>query len=526
LINEVEPRTIHVWYGRGMPRPYLLPNHIVTIEITNLSYTYARRDTPALRDISLTFRAGEIALIVGKSGSGKTTLIRCINGLIPRSYTQGTLSGQIRCFGESTGGMSLAQLARRVGTVMQDPDKQIVATRVFYEIAFGLENLGLPREEIIARVNESATQLKIDHLLERDVHSLSGGEQQRVVIAAVLAMRPQALLLDEPLASLDVPSANNALVLFRELADQGIAVIMVEHRIEAALRIAPELCVALDEGQVVFQGNAAEFTKTQDARRETVEERHVLRPVSTIASRHPLFSFRDVHFAYPEAEREQVAGVSLDVRAGDVIALIGPNGAGKSTLARLAIGVLRPSSGRVLIGDVDAEIRTVAQIVKDVGYVFQNPAVMLFANTLRDELSFGPRNVGLPQTEIDHNIARAMQIVGLGDIPLDRSPFSLSYGQQKRVAAASVLAMSPRVLILDEPTAGLDDDTADDLLQRLLVSEDAPEALVLVTHDFGLARRYANRAVVLARGAVVADGGVGVLDDAAVMQQAGLWVNV
>ena len=178
----------------------------MTIEITGLTYTYANRAAPALRDVNATFHAGEVTLIAGKSGSGKTTLIRCINGLIPNAYKNGTLVGAIRCFGESTVGLPLAQLAQRVGTVMQDPDKQIVATRVFNEIAFGLENLGLPRDEIISRVNESVRLLHIDSLLDRETHTLSGGEQQKVVIAAVMAMRPRALLLDEPLASLDRPS--------------------------------------------------------------------------------------------------------------------------------------------------------------------------------------------------------------------------------------------------------------------------------------------------------------------------------
>lgn len=179
----------------------------MSIHITDLSYIYAERTASALRDVTLDFRPGQVALVVGRSGSGKTTLIRCINGLIPHSYKDGALRGEIRLFGECTADLSLPQLARRVGTVMQDPDKQIVAARVMNEIAFGLENIGLPRAQIIARIHEVARQLRIEHLLNRDTHSLSGGEQQKVVIAATLAMQPRALLLDEPLASLDPPSA-------------------------------------------------------------------------------------------------------------------------------------------------------------------------------------------------------------------------------------------------------------------------------------------------------------------------------
>jgi energy-coupling factor transport system ATP-binding protein len=500
----------------------------VSIDITDLRYTYPNRDVPALRDVSLTFRAGDVALIAGKSGSGKTTLIRCINGLIPRSYQQGTLSGQIRYSGESTSALSLAQIARHIGTVMQDPDKQIVATRAFNEIAFGPENLGLPRDEIVARVHSAAKQMRVDHLLERETHTLSGGEQQRMVIAAVLAMQPQALLLDEPLASLDPPSAREALAHFRRLADEGITIVMVEHRVRDALRIEPEQCVVLADGAIAFQGDAAAYRTWLDDRRQIDNERPIanrqwmaLRGATPIANL--LLSFHDAHFTYPSSPHPQLNGVSLNVHAGDVIALIGPNGAGKSTLCKLAIGINRPSAGGVRLGERDAKDMTVAQIVREVGYVFQNPAAMLFANTLRDELSFGPRNTGMSVAESERNIAQAMAIVGLEDIPLDRSPFGLSFGQQKRVAVASVLTMQPKVLILDEPTAGLDDGTAEDLLTRLLNSDGAPQAVIMVTHDLALARHFANRVVLMREGAIVADGAPqDVLENGDVMTRGGL----
>lgn len=503
----------------------------MAINITGLSYTYANRAAPALRDVTLNFCPGEVTLVVGKSGSGKTTLIRCINGLIPHSYKNGTLHGEIRCFEESTASLSLAQLARRVGTVMQDPDKQIVAARVLNEIAFGLENIGLPRERIVARVHEVARQLRIEHLLDRDTHSLSGGEQQKVVIAATLAMQPRALLLDEPLASLDLPSARTALALFRRLADEGIAVILVEHRVTEALRVAPERCVALEDGSVVFDGDASSFRDWLDARRLTHDDdtSYVIRQASGVrgdasfVNGAPLLSFRDVRFAYPGASAEQLGGVSFDVREGEVIALMGPNGAGKSTLCKMAIGLLRPTRGQVVVAGEDAARLTVAQLACKVGYVFQNPAAMLFANTLREELSFGPRNVGMPEDRIREAIADALETVGLSHLSLDQSPFGLSFGQQKRVAVAGILAMQPRVLILDEPTAGLDDGAAEDLLRRLLRAERGLRAIVMVTHDLALARRFANRVILMAGGRIVADGSPrDTLENDEVMRRAGL----
>ncbi len=499
----------------------------MSIHIADLSYIYAERTASALRDVTLDFRPGQVALVVGRSGSGKTTLIRCINGLIPHSYKDGTLRGEIHLFGECTAGLSLAQLARRVGTVMQEPDKQIVAARVMNEIAFGLENIGLPRAQIIARIHEAARQLRIEHLLDRDTHSLSGGEQQKVVIAATLAMQPRALLLDEPLASLDPPSARAALRLFRRLADEGIAVILVEHRTAEALHVAPEHCVALRDGEVAFDGDAAGFRAWREARRGMQDDgapSELRRPSS--ANGAPLLSFHDVHFAYPGAPVEQLGGVSLDVREGDLIALMGPNGAGKSTLCKMAIGLLRPARGQVIVMNEDAAHLTVAQLARRVGYVFQNPAAMLFANTLREELSFGPRNVGMPEARIQQATAEALEMVGLSHLSLDQSPFGLSFGQQKRVAVAGVLAMQPHVLILDEPTAGLDDDTAEDLLRRLLRAERGPRAIVMVTHDAALARRFANRVVLMAGGRIVADGPPGdTLDNDAAMRRAGLLID-
>jgi len=491
------------------------------IQTTELTYTYAGRESLALYDVSITCRAGEITLIVGRSGSGKTTLARCINGLIPHTYKGGTLRGELRFADESLKHLSLAQLARRIGTVMQDPDRQIVATRVFYDIAFGPENLGLPRDEIRARVHEAAEQLHITHLLDRDTHTLSGGELQKVVIAGALAMRPRALLLDEPLASLDPPSARDALAVFRRLADSGLTVIMIEHRLREALGVRPEHAIALNGGEVAFDGAAAGLLAWLDAKRNG-------HPVNRAASPprrdngDVLLAFRNVTFAYPGARQAQLRGVSLDVRAGDVIALIGPNGAGKSTLCKMAVGLIRPGAGQVLVAGQDAGRATTAQLVRTVGYVFQNPAAMLFANTLGEELAFGPRNLGLADAQIATRIKQALAMVGLDHLPLDQSPFSLSFGQQKRVAMAGVLAMQPRVLILDEPTAGLDDGTAEELLDQLLSATARPEAIVMVTHDLMLARRFANRVVLMVAGQVIADGAPDdVLTSAEVMRQAG-----
>lgn len=487
----------------------------VTLELDTLSYTYANRPAPALRDVSLVFQPSQIALLAGSSGSGKTTLIRSINGLIPHAYKQGTLQGAIRCFGESTLGMTLAQIAGRVATVMQDPEKQIVSARVINDIAFGLENLGLPRGEIRERVAMVAQQLAITHLLERETHTLSGGERQRVVIAGVLAVRPQAVLLDEPLAALDPPSARTVLNLFRALAKDGKAIVLVEHRVRDVLRVRPEQCMALQDGAVAFRGDAEAYANW-------------IGPAPRIQSLAParqpdartLLAFEDVNFGYAE-DRLNTRSVSFDVRQGDVIALLGPNGAGKSTLCRLAIGLIKPQSGRIMIDGRDAIAETTAQRVRTVGYAFQNPSMTLFANTLREELGFGPRNIGIDDAQA--NINDALRIVDLPELDLAKSPFALSYGQQKRISLASVLTMRPRVLLMDEPTAGLDESTAETLMRNLFAAPGRPQALVMITHDLRLARRFANRVIVLNAGQIIADGAPeAILDDEATLQRGGL----
>ncbi len=492
-------------------------HNTVTLELDAITYTYARRPRPALQDISAVFQPGEVALLIGASGSGKTTLIRCINGLIPRAYKGGTLKGQIRCFGESTAALSLAQIAARVATVLQDPDKQIVATIVRNDLAFGLENLGLPRDEIRARVARVAEQLDIGHLLNRQTHTLSGGERQRVVIAGVLAAQPRALLLDEPLAALDPPSAREALDLFAALAREGRTVLLIEHRVRDALRVAPARCLALDAGRITFQGDAAACAvwigPPDDATLAPLRE----------PNGESLLTFDAVRFGYADTGREQIGGVSLDVRSGDVIALLGPNGAGKSTLCRLAIGLIRPHSGVIRIAGADAAGRTTAEIARDVGYVFQSPSSSLFANTLREELSFGPRNIGIDPAEIERDIRRVLAMIDLPALDLDKSPFALSHGQQKRIALASVLTMRPRVLLMDEPTAGLDEDTAEMVLRGLFSAEGRPRAIVMITHDLRLARRFANRVVILNQGRIMADGPPdALLNDVALLARGGL----
>jgi energy-coupling factor transport system ATP-binding protein len=440
-----------------------------SLVIEKLSFRYRDRETLAIRDISFSANPGEILLIAGASGCGKTTLIRCINGLIPHSY-KGERSGRILLNGCDTSGWQLAKISQTVGTVLQDPERQILGTRVLHEVAFGLENLAMPRPEIISRVDESLRYLNITYLRDRETFNLSGGEKQKVALAGVLAMRPSILLLDEPLASLDPASAYETLDMVRRLADEGMTVLMIEHRVEDVLRIRPERVMFMSDGEIKYLGPLKGLEQVVDYHEvklsaPVIIERAALDPApaelkilpsvaSIQAESEPLVQFEHVAFDY-ESGTEVLHGINLDIRRGDVIAVLGPNGAGKTTFVKHAIGLLKPKSGRVLVGGRDTHEASVAQIASTLGYVFQSPSHMLFAPTVREELAFGPKNLQHHKDQIEKEVKEALQIVNLSEMEND-PPLALSFGQQKRVSIAAILAMRSRILVMDEPTAGQD----------------------------------------------------------------------
>ena len=488
-----------------------------------LTFRYRDREAAAIKNISFSANAGEILLIAGASGCGKTTLIRCINGLIPRSY-KGERSGRILLHGQESSGWTLSKISQTVGTVLQDPERQILGSRVLHEVAFGLENLGLPRSEILPRVNSALDYLKISHLRDRETFNLSGGEKQKVALAGVLAMHPSVLLLDEPLASLDPASGLATLEMVRRLADEGMTVLLVEHRVEDVLRIHPERVLFMDKGEIKYLGSLEGLGKVADYRQVKLQAQVVMRrakadpppaalnilPGATgrgsgkadTESSEVLVKFENVTFGYEE--QEVLHGINLEIKRGDVIAVLGPNGAGKTTFIKHAIGLLKPKTGRVLVGGRDTQEASVAQIASTLGYVFQSPSHMLFAPTVHEELAFGPKNLNHPKDQIEKEVKEALQIVNLAETEKD-PPLALSFGQQKRVSIAAILAMQSRILAMDEPTAGQDYWNYMNFMDSILQLPGF-EAILFITHDVDLAVIYANRVLLMADGTVVADG--------------------
>jgi energy-coupling factor transport system ATP-binding protein len=488
---------------------------ILPLTVENLTFQYRRRSSPAIENISFVLQPGQVMLIAGSSGCGKTTLMRCINGLIPHTYS-GEMSGEVRLFGSPVTGMCLADISQKVGTLLQDPERQILGSYVMNEVAFGLESMGVARAEIIPRVEKALDRLGILHLRDRETFGTSGGEKQKIALAGVLAMEPGILLLDEPLASLDPVSAQEALHVFRQLADEGISVMIVEHRVEDVLSIHPETLMYLDDGNLVYLGDADGLMDVVDYRRIKLPAQVVMQrarqnpaPVFIPAikpkpSPDVLVQFEDVHFRYHEDDPEVLKDIRCNIHSGDVIAILGHNGSGKTTLVKHALGLLKPTQGRVLVEGQETQHLTVAQAAHTVGYVFQSPSQMLFAPTVREELSFGPKNLGFKPEAIDQNVNWAIETVNLKS-EMEMPPLALSFGQQKRISIAAILAMRSRILMMDEPTAGQDYWNYQAFMDAILQMPGF-DAVIFITHDVDLAVIYANRILLVYQGEIVADG--------------------
>ncbi len=502
----------------------------IPLVIENLSFQYRTRPEKAIENISFELKPGEMLLIAGSSGCGKTTLARCINGLIPRSY-KGERTGKVLLGGRDVSEMQIADVSQTVGTLLQDPERQIVASNVFNEIAFGPENLGLPRAEIFARVDAAMKRLRIEYLRERETFNLSGGEKQKVALAGLLAMNPSILMLDEPLASLDPESAHEALEVFRSLADEGKTVVLIEHRVEDAIFAKPDRLLYMETGQVKYLGSITSLPTAIDHRevklpaewvvkRVRQAEKKPEKAVTTPPERRsesdrsePLVTFEHVDFRYSDETPLILENVNLTIHRGDLIAVLGPNGAGKSTMVKHAIGLLKPTNGRVLVEGQDTREMSVAQIAHSLGFVFQSPTHMLYAPTVREELEFGPKNLGTDPLAIPRLVSASIATVNLKGFE-EYPPLGLSFGQQKRTTIAAVLAMQSKIMIMDEPTAGQDYSNYTHFMDAMcrplhgaksLVAENFA-ATLFITHDLDLAVTYANRILLFGDKHIVADG--------------------
>jgi energy-coupling factor transporter ATP-binding protein EcfA2 len=516
------------------------------IELTGVTYYYPNQDwpnqdQPALRDVDLSVAAGEFLLVVGPSGAGKSTLLRCLNGLVPH-FHGGTIHGQVRVAGRDPVAVGPRGMSDRVGFVFQDPEAQFVTERVEDELAFALENHDVPQTTMRKRVEEVLDQLSIAHLRHRRVATLSGGERQRVAIGSVLTLQPVVLVLDEPTSQLDPQAAEEVLTTLQKLnQDLGLTIVISEHRLERVAQYADRVCYLPARGQPIVVGEPRQVlaqaelapplvqlgrrlgwqplpltikegrpfaddlkTRLERGASDRARPASPARPGGEGAA--PVIAARNVWYRYNGSDA--LRGVNLTVQRGELVALMGRNGSGKSTLLKSIVGLLRPQQGHIRVLDQDTRetlpaLSEITRRARRVGFVPQNPGRLLFSETVAEELAFTRRAHNLPPAEPDAWLGQ----LGLNGLA-QAYPRDLSTGERQRAALAAILVAEPEILLLDEPTRGLDYQNKVQLTAILDDLRRRGVTVVMATHDVELVARCADRVAILGEGEVVVDGPV------------------
>lgn len=513
------------------------------IEVKGLKYKYPHTSKLVLDGIDFEADKGQFIGIIGENQAGKSTLCQAFAGLVPTMF-RGAYGGKVIIDGVEASKVPIAVLCQKVGLVFQNPFNQLSGAKdtVFEEIAFGLQNLGIPREEIGKRVDKALKLLDIIKYKDRNPFDLSGGQIQRVAIASILAMEPEVLVLDEPTSQLDPQGSEDVFLVVEKLAKTGITIIMVEQKMEKLAAYCDKILLLHRGSQVAYDVPERIFSRedlrelgveppvyTQVSKALSVYRKEgddLLYPVTlkqiqnhkdqfptalskTAGDRNidkqveDIFTIKDLGFHYiPGNPVIENLTLSLDTRP---TAVIGQNGAGKTTLVKLLKGLLKPKAGTVLLEGEDISGRTVAQLAKKVGYVFQNPDDQIFKNQVLEEVMVGPLNIGMTRKEGEQRAREALEMVGLLHAEKE-NPYDLDLSERKMVAIASVVAMDPKVLILDEPTIAQDARGREVLGQLIRTMTERGKFVLAILHDMDFVARYFERVIVMTGGAVISDG--------------------
>ena len=514
----------------------------MTIEFSNFSFRYESLDKPTLKNINLRIEKGEKIVIIGPSGSGKSTLGQCLNGLIPHAI-KGETSGQLTINGQDTAPFDMHQFTEQVGTVLQDTDSQFVGLSIGEDIAFALENQLMSNIDMYPLVKATAKMVDLEQMLDRSPHDLSGGQKQRVSLAGILVDDVDILLFDEPLAALDPKTGKKTIEIIDDLhRETGKTIIIIEHRLEDVLHRSVDRIILMESGEIIadttpdeilasplleeygireplylsalreagcaIEGDAkpsslstlplAQYQSAVSAWFETSKATNVEKQAET------LLAVRNLTYSY-DGEKNALEDVSFDVKRGEFVSVLGKNGSGKSTITKLVMGVIEPDQGSMILNGQDLNELTIFERSQKVGVVMQNPNHMISHHMIFDEVAFGLRNRGVEGNQIEAKVLEVLELCGLSKYrhwPIE----ALSYGQKKRVTIASILALEPELLILDEPTAGQDYRNYTSMLSFIeKLNRELGITVMIISHDMHLVLEYTTRSIVIADSKLIAD---------------------
>ncbi|HGY9596021.1 TPA: ABC transporter ATP-binding protein [Vibrio campbellii] len=514
----------------------------MTIEFSNFSFRYESLDKPTLKNINLRIEKGEKIVIIGPSGSGKSTLGQCLNGLIPHAI-KGETSGKLTINGQDTAPFDMHQFTEQVGTVLQDTDSQFVGLSIGEDIAFALENQLMSNIDMYPLVKATAKMVDLEQVLERSPHDLSGGQKQRVSLAGILVDDVDILLFDEPLAALDPKTGKKTIEIIDELhRETGKTIIIIEHRLEDVLHRSVDRIILMESGEII-----ADTTPDEILASPLLEEYGIREPLYLSALKEAgcaiegdakpsslntlplaqyqtavstwfeaskatnvekqaetLLAVRNLTYSY-DGEKNALEDVSFDVKRGEFVSVLGKNGSGKSTITKLVMGVIEPDQGSMILNGQDLNELTIFERSQKVGVVMQNPNHMISHHMIFDEVAFGLRNRGVEEKQVEAKVLEALELCGLSKYrhwPIE----ALSYGQKKRVTIASILALEPELLILDEPTAGQDYRNYTSMLSFIeKLNRELGITVMIISHDMHLVLEYTTRSIVIADSKLIAD---------------------
>ncbi len=517
------------------------------IEVKGLNFTYkGDEETQAIKGIDLDVDRGEFVVIMGPSGAGKSTLANSMNGLIP-GFMKGKYGGSVLVNGHEVKGTPVSRMANEIGLVFQDFEAQLFSTNVNLEIAFGPENFGVPRDEIVERIEKVLKTVKLEGFEDRQPATLSGGQKQRLAIGSVLATYPDIICMDEPTTDLDPVGKLGIFTIAKELHESSdFTLVIIEHETEEALHA--DRVIVMKDGEILKQGNPLEVLREVKFTDEVgimslqipkyfkelldcencdlplnpdegyeffqqqglkIDQSKYDQLVSRDEERRNSYgevvlSVDDLVHVYPNGNKA-VDGISMDIREREFVAILGHNGSGKTTLVKHFNGLLAPTEGNIKVCGKNTREHSIFEIGKEIGYVFQNPDHQIFADTVFDEIAFSPKIRGCSEEDVKQRVSEALEAVELAGYE-EKDPFSLSKGERQRVAVASVLSARPKIIVLDEPTTGLDYKEQKRMMELIKKLNDSGHTIIMITHTMWVVSEYAHRVAAIKDGKIMMDG--------------------